>query len=95
MKTGCRFVVCRLHHVTGAHLIFAFVLLLSPLHVQHQGPGPTSELQGNALVHSLHHLTAQSKIRAQSISNLQPLCLKCIELSGGDEDTECFNALYV
>lgn len=51
----------RLISDVNKYLIFALVLLLGPVHVQHQCPGPASELQGNALVYPFYHLTAQSR----------------------------------
>lgn len=63
-------------YVMSAHLIFALVVLLGPLHVQHQCPGPASELQGNALVHPFHHLTAESRRKHKHWLNKKPQGLK-------------------
>lgn len=55
----------------NSYLIFALVLLLGPLHVQQERPGPAPELQRDALVDPLHHLMVenQERIKYQSFYN--------------------------
>lgn len=49
----------RIFTVPHPHLIFALVLPLGPLHIQHQDPGAAAELQWDAFIDPGHHLTAE------------------------------------